>query len=335
MKYIPHRERYQQIPYISVGKSGLKLPVISLGLWYNFGGGEDKKNMARILRRAFDRGITHFDLANGYGPPGGSAEENLGRFLKTDFGSHRDELVISTKAGYQMWEGPYGAFGSRKHLLASLDQSLARLDLDYVDIFYSHRFDPDTPLEETMGALDTAVRQGKALYAGISNYPPAETDKACQILKSLGTRCLIQQSPYSLLNRKAEEGLLDAVERNEIGLIAFSPLAQGQLTDKYLKGIPRDSRAGKKGPSLKTEVFTEDRMKIIRSLHELAVSRSQNLAQMALAWVLRDPRVSSVLIGASSANQVDDCLSCLNRCDFAGDELRGIDEILRTQSPGV
>ncbi|MBL8995667.1 MAG: aldo/keto reductase [Spirochaetia bacterium] len=329
MKYTASSERYKSIPYVRTGKSGLKLPIVSLGLWHNFGGVDKIENMTKILHRAFDRGITHFDLANNYGPPPGSAEINFGKIFKKDFRAHRDELIISTKAGYHMWQGPYGDWGSRKYMLSSLDQSLERMGLPYVDIFYSHRFDPETPLEETMGALDSAVKSGKALYAGISNYPPAETDKACAILKSLGTPCLIHQAAYSMMNRKPEEGLIEAVGRNGIGLIAFSPLAQGQLTDKYLKGIPKNSRAGKKGTFLKAETITEDKLKVIRALNELAVSRGQTLARMALAWVLRDARVTSVLIGASSAAQVDDSLACIEKREFSNDEISKIDAILK------
>lgn len=329
MKYTANTERYKSIPYVRTGKSGLKLPIVSLGLWHNFGGVDKPDNMAKILYRAFDRGITHFDLANNYGPPPGSAETNFGKIFKKDFRANRDEMIVSTKAGYHMWQGPYGEWGSRKYVLSSLDQSLLRMGLPYVDIFYSHRFDPDTPLEETMGALASAVKSGKALYAGISNYPPAETDKACEILKSMGTPCLIHQAAYSMMNRKPEEGLLEAVGRNGIGLIAFSPLAQGQLTDKYLKGIPKNSRAGKKGTFLKAEAITEDKLKVIRALNDLAVSRGQSLARMALAWVLRDPRVTSVLIGASSAEQVDDSLACIEKREFSTDELAKIDAILK------
>lgn len=329
MKYTAASERYKSIPYVRTGKSGLKLPIVSLGLWHNFGGVDKIENMTKILHRAFDRGITHFDLANNYGPPPGSAEANFGKIFKKDFRAHRDELIISTKAGYHMWQGPYGEWGSRKYMLSSLDQSLLRMGLPYVDIFYSHRFDPDTPLEETMGAMDSAVKSGKALYAGISNYPPAETDKACAILKSMGTPCLIHQAAYSMMNRKPEEGLLDAVGRNGIGLIAFSPLAQGQLTNKYLGGIPKNSRAGKKGTFLKAEAITEEKLKVIRALNDLAVSRGQTLARMALAWVLRDARVTSVLIGASSAEQVDDSLACIEKREFSSDELAKIDAILK------
>src|SRR5512132_1530267 len=303
MSYQPAERRYDTMQYRRVGRSGLELPAISLGLWQNFGGDRPLETQRAIARRAFDLGITHFDLANNYGPPYGSAEENFGRILATDLRGYRDELVISTKAGYDMWPGPYGDRGSRKYLIASLDQSLSRMGLPYVDIFYSHRVDPDTPLEETMGALDTAVRQGKALYAGISSYPPAETREAVAILRSMGTPLLIHQPNYSLLDRWIEDGLLDALEETGTGSIVFSPLAQGVLTDKYLHGIPAGSRAAR-GGSLSEDEITADVLGTVRALGEVAAGRGQTLAQMALAWVLRDPRVTSALVGASSVAQL-------------------------------
>jgi L-glyceraldehyde 3-phosphate reductase len=312
------------MPYRRCGRSGLLLPAISLGLWHNFGDDRAFDDQRAIVRRAFDRGITHFDLANNYGPPYGSAETNFGRILRTDLAAHRDELIISTKAGYDMWPGPYGEWGSRKYLLASLDQSLQRLGLDYVDIFYSHRFDPDTPLEETLGALDTAVRQGKALYAGISSYSGERTTEAVEILRELGTPLLIHQPSYSLLNRWIEEDLLDVLGRDGVGCIAFSPLAQGMLTDKYLDGIPEDSRAAQ-NVYLKRDMVTEDRIEHVRRLDELARGRGQSLAQMAIAWTLRDPRVTSSLIGASSVAQLDDSLGALDGLAFSDDELAEID----------
>jgi L-glyceraldehyde 3-phosphate reductase len=312
------------MPYRRCGRSGLLLPAISLGLWHNFGDDRPFDDQRAIVRHAFDRGITHFDLANNYGPPYGSAETNFGRILRTDLAGHRDELIISTKAGYDMWPGPYGEWGSRKYLLASLDQSLQRLGLDYVDIFYSHRFDPDTPLEETLGALDTAVRQGKALYAGISSYSGERTTEAVEILRELGTPLLIHQPSYSLLNRWIEEDLLDVLGRDGVGCIAFSPLAQGMLTDKYLDGIPEDSRAAQ-NVYLKRDMVTEDRIEHVRRLDELARGRGQSLAQMAIAWTLRDPRVTSSLIGASSVAQLDDSLGALDGLAFSDDELAEID----------
>jgi L-glyceraldehyde 3-phosphate reductase len=312
------------MPYRRCGRSGLLLPAISLGLWHNFGDDRPFDDQRAIVRRAFDRGITHFDLANNYGPPYGSAETNFGRILRTDLAGHRDELIISTKAGYDMWPGPYGEWGSRKYLLASLDQSLQRLGLDYVDIFYSHRFDPDTPLEETLGALDTAVRQGKALYAGISSYSGERTTEAVEILRELGTPLLIHQPSYSLLNRWIEEDLLDVLGRDGVGCIAFSPLAQGMLTDKYLDGIPEDSRAAQ-NVYLTRDMVTEDRIEHVRRLDELARGRGQSLAQMAIAWTLRDPRVTSSLIGASSVAQLDDSLGALDGLAFSDDELAEID----------
>jgi L-glyceraldehyde 3-phosphate reductase len=320
--------RYDSMVYNRVGKSGLKLPAISLGLWHNFGGVDVFENCKAMIFKAFDVGITHFDLANNYGPPPGSAEENFGRILKTDLSRYRDELIISTKAGYRMWPGPYGEWGSRKNLLASLDQSLKRMGLEYVDIFYSHRPDPETPLEETMGALDSAVRQGKALYVGISSYNPEQTQKAVSILNRLGTPCLIHQPKYSMFNRWIEEGLLDTLEQNGVGCIVFSPLAQGLLTDKYLQGIPTDSRAAKSHGFLKQSDITEEKLGIIRKLNEIAARRGQTLAQMAIAWILRDKRVTSVLVGASKVEQILDNVAALNNLSFSSDELNTIDKIL-------
>jgi L-glyceraldehyde 3-phosphate reductase len=325
MPYSAAADRYDQLAYRRCGRSGLKLPAVSLGLWHNFGDDMPFETQRAILRRAFDRGVTHFDLANNYGPPYGSAETNFGRHFADDFRPYRDELVISTKAGYDMWPGPYGEWGSRKYLLSSLDQSLARMGLDYVDIFYSHRFDPETPLEETMGALDAAVRQGKALYAGISSYSPERTREAAAILRELGTPLLIHQPSYSMLNRWIEDGLLDALEDEGVGCIAFSPLAQGMLTDRYLDGIPEDSRAAQ-GKSLDPALLTDANLAHIRALNEMAQARDQSLAQMALAWALRDPRVTSVLVGASSVRQLDANLDTLGRLDFTHDELEAIDK---------
>jgi L-glyceraldehyde 3-phosphate reductase len=322
--YTPAPDRYEQIPYRRTGRSGLLLPAISLGLWQNFGDDRPLDAQRAILRRAFDRGVTHFDLANNYGPPYGSAETNFGRHMRDDFRPFRDELVISSKAGYDMWPGPYGDFGSRKYLLASLDQSLQRMGLDYVDIFYSHRADPDTPLEETMGALDAAVRQGKALYAGISSYSARRTEEAATIARDLGTPVLIHQPSYSLLNRWIEPELLDVLGREGIGCIVFSPLAQGMLTGRYLDGVPADSRAAR-GGSLQREMLSEENLARIRALNEVAQRRGQTLAQMALAWTLRDPRVTSTLIGASSVAQLDDNLGALERLDFDDAELEEID----------
>jgi L-glyceraldehyde 3-phosphate reductase len=319
-------DRYEAMPYRSSGRSGLKLPALSLGFWHNFGDTSPASTQRAIVRRAFDLGITHFDLANNYGPPYGSAEANAGRILSEDFGHYRDELVISSKAGYDMWPGPYGDGGSRKYLLASLDQSLKRLGLEYVDIFYSHRFDPDTPLEETLGALDTAVRQGKALYVGISNYPPAETRQAATILRSLGTPLLIHQARYSLLDRWVEGGLLDVLGEDGVGCIAFSPLAQGQLTNRYLNGVPAGSRATH-SRFLTTDTIDEN-LPRIRALNTIATGRGQTLAQMALAWVLRDPRVTSAIIGASSVEQLEDNVQALSRLDFEPRELAEIDRCL-------
>ncbi|HEY7484054.1 MAG TPA: L-glyceraldehyde 3-phosphate reductase [Streptosporangiaceae bacterium] len=325
MTYLAADDRYDSFPYRRCGRSGLKLPAISLGLWHNFGDDRPLETQRAILRRAFDRGVTHFDLANNYGPPYGSAEANFGTLFAQDFRPYRDELVISTKAGYDMWPGPYGEWGSRKYLLASLDQSLARMGLDYVDIFYSHRFDPETPLEETMGALDQAVRSGKALYAGISSYSPERTAEAAAILREMGTPPLIHQPSYSMLNRWIEGGLLETLEAEGIGCIAFSPLAQGMLTDKYLNGIPAGSRASR-DTSLSPDLLTDEALAHIRTLNELAAARGQSLAQMALAWALRDARVTSVLIGASSVGQLDDSLDAVNRLGFTADELAAIDK---------
>ncbi|WP_329044822.1 L-glyceraldehyde 3-phosphate reductase [Amycolatopsis sp. NBC_01488] len=325
MTYAAASGRYESIPYRRCGRSGLKLPAISLGLWHNFGHDRPLDVQRDITRRAFDLGITHFDLANNYGPPYGSAEENFGRLLATDFQPYRDEMVISTKAGYDMWPGPYGEWGSRKYLLSSLDQSLGRLGLDHVDIFYSHRFDPETPLEETVGALDAAVRAGKALYVGISSYNSERTAEAARLLRELGTPLLIHQPSYSMLNRWIEEdGLLDTLEEVGAGCIAFSPLAQGLLTDKYLKGVPSDSRAAQ-GKSLDPDTLDENRLGRVRALNEIAGRRGQSLAQLALAWALRDHRVTSVLIGASSVKQLEDNVGALGNLDFGSEELTEID----------
>jgi L-glyceraldehyde 3-phosphate reductase len=324
MTYVAAQDRYDRMPYRRCGRSGLQLPAVSLGLWHNFGHDRPLDGQRAILRRAFDLGVTHFDLANNYGPPYGSAEENFGRLMKADFGPYRDELLISTKAGYDMWPGPYGEWGSRKYVLASLDQSLARMGLDYVDIFYSHRLDPDTPLEETLGALDTAVRQGKALYAGISSYSAERTAEAVEILRGLGTPLLIHQPSYSLLNRWIEPDLLDVLGREGVGSIVFSPLAQGMLTAKYLGGIPEGSRASRDA-SLDPEHLNEENLERVRALNEIAARRGQSLAQMAVAWVLRDPRVTSALVGASSVGQLEDTLAALDRLDFGDDELAEID----------
>ena len=325
MTYTPAADRYERMSYRRSGRSGLQLPAISLGLWQNFGHDDRPLEVGRaILRRAFDLGITHFDLANNYGPPYGSAEENFGQILQEDLAPFRDELVISTKAGYDMWPGPYGEWGSRKYLLASLDQSLRRMGLDYVDIFYSHRFDPETPLEETMGALDTAVRQGKALYVGISSYSAAKTAEAYAILRELGAPFVIHQPSYSMLNRWIEEGLLDTLGELGIGCIVFSPLAQGMLTDKYLDGIPEGSRATRHS-SLSPDLITDDVLEKIRALNGIAAARGQTLAQLALAWTLRDPRVTSALIGASSVGQLEANVAALDRLDFTDDELAEID----------
>lgn len=327
MYYIADENRYTEMPYNKCGKWGLKLPAISLGLWHNFGGVDVFENGRAMCRRAFDLGITHFDLANNYGPPPGSAEENFGKIMKLDLAPYRDELVISTKAGYLMWAGPYGEWGSRKYVLSSLDQSLKRMGLDYVDIFYSHRPDPNTPLEETMMALDQAVRQGKALYAGISNYPAPMAAEASKILKQLGTPCLIHQPKYSMFERWVEDGLLDTLEQEGIGCIPFSPLAQGLLTDRYLNGIPEGSRAAKSWGFLKPEMVGPAIEKV-KKLNEIAKKRNQTLAQMALVWLLRDPRITSVLIGASSVEQLNNNVAALKNLKFSNDELSKIESIL-------
>jgi len=324
MSYQPAQSRYETMQYRRVGRSGLELPAISLGLWQNFGGDRPLETQRAIVRRAFDLGITHFDLANNYGPPYGSAEENFGRILATDLRGYRDELVISTKAGYDMWPGPYGDRGSRKYLLSSLDQSLRRMGLPYVDIFYSHRADPDTPLEETMGALDTAVRQGKALYAGISSYSPERTRQAAEILRGLGTPLLIHQPSYSMLNRWIEDGLLEVLGEEGVGCIVFSPLAQGLLTDRYLDGVPEGSRASRPG-TIDHDQLNEETLAKVRALHQLAGRRGQSLAQMAVAWVLRDPRVTSALLGASSVAQLEDNVAALGNLAFDDQELAEID----------
>ena len=324
MSYQPAQRRYETMQYRRVGRSGLELPAISLGLWQNFGGDRPLETQRAIVRRAFDLGITHFDLANNYGPPYGSAEENFGRILATDLRGHRDELVISTKAGYDMWPGPYGDRGSRKYLIASLDQSLRRMGLPYVDIFYSHRADPDTPLEETMGALDTAVRQGKALYAGISSYSPERTRQAAEILRGLGTPLLIHQPSYSMLNRWIEDGLLEALGEEGAGCIVFSPLAQGLLTDRYLGGVPEGSRASRPG-TIDDDQLNQETLAKVRALHQLAGRRGQGLAQMAVAWTLRDPRVTSALLGASSVAQLEDNVAALGNLAFDDQELAEID----------
>jgi L-glyceraldehyde 3-phosphate reductase len=324
MAYTPASDRYDRMQYRRCGSSGLKLPAISLGLWHNFGGDRADDVPRATLRRAFDLGVSHFDLANNYGPPYGSAEERFGTVMRDDLRPYRDELVISTKAGYDMWPGPYGEWGSRKYLLASLDQSLARIGLDYVDIFYSHRFDPETPLEETMGALDTAVRSGRALYAGISSYSPEKTREAHAILRDLGTPLLIHQPSYSLLNRWIEPELLETLGELGVGCICFSPLAQGMLTDKYLDGIPANSRAAENS-SLSPDLLTDEALEKIRALNEIARGRDQSLAQLALAWTLRDPRMTSTLIGASSVAQLEDSLRALDRLSLSDDELVEID----------
>lgn len=328
MTYCPHSDRYQQMEYRRSGNSGLKLPAISLGLWHNFGDNTRVDTSRELLRHAFDRGITHFDLANNYGPPPGSAEENFGRILREDFRAYRDELVISTKAGYTMWDGPYGDWGSRKYLISSLDQSLKRMGLEYVDIFYHHRPDPETPLEETMRALDQVVRQGKALYAAISNYPADRAAEAIAILRDLGTPCLIHQPRYSMFERGPENGLLETLDDNGVGCIAFSPLAGGVLTDRYLQGIPEDSRVASGSKFLREEQLTEEKMDKVRQLNAIAQQRGQKLAQMALAWVLRDARITSVLIGASKTAQIDDAIAMLTNRHFTLAELSAIEGAL-------
>jgi len=327
-KYKASSTRYDKINYRRTGNSGLLLPEISLGLWHNFGKNDDFDNARNLLKCAFDNGITHFDLANNYGPPYGSAEKTFGKILKKDFKKYRDELIISSKAGYDMWPGPYGNFGSKKYLISSLDQSLKRMDLDYVDIFYHHRPDYNTPLEETMGALDLIVKQGKALYIGLSNYQPKEAEKAFSILKDLGTPCLIHQPRYSLFDRWIEDGLLDLLGKSKVGAICFSPLAQGMLTDKYLKGLPKDSRAVKDGRYLKTDQVLEMLPKI-KALQKVAESRNQNLAQMAISWILKDDRITSVLIGASKPAQILDSLKATENTVFSEEELEKINTILK------
>ena len=328
MSYTADQGRYQQMQYRRCGKSGIQLPALSLGLWHNFGDVDERSNYRKILHTAFDQGITHFDLANNYGPPPGSAESNFGKLLKEDFGAYRDELIISSKAGYTMWEGPYGDWGSKKYLVSSLDQSLKRMQLDYVDIFYHHRPDPLTPLEETMGALDLIVRQGKALYAGISNYPADKAAEAITLLKRMGTPCLIHQPKYSMFVRWAEEGLLNVLEEHGVGCIPFSPLAQGLLTNRYLNGVPEGSRASR-GGSLNAEDITAEKIEKIKALNVIALERSQSLAQMALAWLLKDKRVTSVLIGASRPEQLLDSIACLNNTHFDKEELDRIEAILK------
>ncbi|MFD3493000.1 aldo/keto reductase [Streptomyces sp. NPDC058690] len=328
--YLPSPDRYQAMPYRRTGRSGLLLPALSLGLWHNFGSDRTADTQGQILRRAFDLGITHFDLANNYGPPPGAAESAMGRALRTDFARLRDEIVISTKAGYLMWDGPYGEWGSRKSVLSSLDRSLTRLGLDYVDIFYSHRPDPDTPLEETMGALDSAVRQGKALYVGLSNYSPEQTRQAARILKDLGTPLLIHQPRYSMLDRWVEDGLLTALDELGVGSIAYSPLEQGILSDRYLQGIPAGSRAAGDSPFLTPESVTPELISRLRALDEVASERGQSLAQMALAWVLRGGRVTSAVVGASSVAQLENSVDAVRHLEFSDEELARIEELLKT-----
>jgi len=329
MEYLPAANRYELMKYNRCGRSGIMLPAISLGLWHNFGSVDVFENGRAIVCRAFDRGITHFDLANNYGPAPGSAEENFGKIIRRDFGGHlRDELIISTKAGYTMWPGPYGDGGSRKYLLASLDQSLKRLKLNYVDIFYSHRPDPNTPLEETMGALQTAVQQGKALYVGLSNYTAEQTETALKFLEQIGMHCLIHQPKYSMFERWVEGGLLNVLEKHGVGCIPFSPLAQGLLTDRYLKGIPQDSPAGKPHGFLKADQITDEKLQKIRRLNEIAGSRQQSLAQMALSWLLKDKRITTVLIGASSVQQLDNNIDAIKKLSFTTQELDEIEKVL-------
>jgi len=329
MVYVPSENRYNTMIYNRCGRSGLNLPAISLGLWHNFGEIDVFENARAMLRRAFDLGITHFDMANNYGPPPGSAEETFGQIMRKDLLPYRDELVISTKAGWGMWPGPYGDFGSRKYLVASLDQSLKRMGLEYVDIFYHHRPDPETPMEETMGALDYIIRSGRALYVGISMYNPQQTHRAAKLLRDLGTSCLIHQPNYSLFDRWVEDGLLDVLEEEGIGCIVFSPLDQGMLTDRYLQGIPDDSRAARPQGFLTREDVTEEKVAKVRKLNELAKARGQSMAQMALAWVLRDKAVTSALVGASRVSQVEDSVAALEKLEFTKDELKAIDGILQ------
>lgn len=329
MTYSPAASRYENMEYRRCGNSGLKLSAISLGLWHNFGYNSNFENSRNLIKTAFDNGITHFDLANNYGPPPGSAEECMGRILKLDFKNYRDEMIISSKAGYTMWDGPYGDWGSKKYLVSSLDQSLKRMKLDYVDIFYHHRPDPETPLEETMAALNLIVQQGKALYVGISNYQPAEAEKALNILKEMGTPCLIHQPKYSMFERWVEDGLLDLLEKERVGCIPFSPLAQGLLTDKYLNGIPADSRVVTSGQFLKADHITAERLKKIEALNQLAKERGQKLAQMALAWILKDKRITSVLIGSSKPEQIIDSIKALDNTNFSIEEIDKINLILK------
>ena len=331
MGYLPNPNRYNQMKYRRCGNSGLKLPMVSLGLWHNFGKIDDPENCRNILHTAFDNGITHFDLANNYGPPPGAAEETFGKIFKEDFKNYRDEMIISSKAGYNMWDGPYGDFGSKKYLVASLDQSLKRMGLAYVDIFYHHRPDPETPLEETMSTLDMIVRQGKALYVGISNYKPDEAAKAINILKQLGTPCLIHQARYSMFDRWVENGLLHLLEKEKVGCITFSSLAQGLLTNKYIKGIPEDSRVGRRleNGAINTSQVNEEVIKKVKKLNELAAQRNQSLAQMALAWILKDGRITSVILGASKPRQVLDAIECIKNYHFSKEELDNIELILR------
>jgi L-glyceraldehyde 3-phosphate reductase len=329
MEYTAEHSRYNQIPYNRCGNSGLKLPAVSLGLWHNFGDDNSFENIRKMVLHAFDKGITHFDLANNYGPPPGSAETNFGKILAKQLRKYRDELVISTKAGYQMWSGPYGEWGSRKYLIASLDQSLKRMGLDYVDIFYSHRPDPDTPFEETMMALDQIVRSGKALYVGLSNYSAKQTEEAVGILNSLGTPCLIHQPRYNMMERWVEDGLLGVLEKEGVGCIPFSPLAQGLLTDKYIDGIPEDSRMAGRSVFLRTNARTDELVDKVTKLNALANKREQTLAQMALAWLLKDARITSVLIGVSKVSQIDNSIAALEHPEFSKDELKEIDQILK------
>jgi len=329
MKFTANKDRYTKMKYNRCGNSGLLLPAISLGLWHNFGGIDVYENGRNMVLRAFDLGITHFDLANNYGPPYGSAEETFGRILKSDLQSYRDELIITSKAGYDMWPGPYGEWGSRKYLIASCNQSLKRMGLDYVDIFYSHRPDPNTPLEETMMALDQIVRSGKALYAGISSYNPEQSQKAIDILKELGTPCLVHQPSYSMLNRWVEDGLLDVLAQNGVGSVVFSPLFQGLLTNKYLKGIPEGSRASKSDSYLQSSDITPEKIAKVKRLNEIAESRGQKMAQLALSWVLKDKRVTSVIIGASKVSQIEDAVEILDNLEFTPEELKMIEEILQ------
>jgi len=330
MNYIPSEDRYEKMQYRRCGNSGVKLPLISLGLWHNFGKIDDLENCRNILHTAFDNGITHFDLANNYGPPPGAAEETFGKLFKEDFKPYRDELIISSKAGYKMWNGPYGDFGSKKYLVSSLDQSLKRMGLDYVDIFYHHRPDPNTSLEETMGTLDLMVRQGKALYVGISSYNAIETEAAIKVLNRLGTPCLIHQPKYSMFERWVENGLLEVLGNNGVGCIPFSPLAQGLLTNKYLKGIPKDSRAAshRGNGAIEEDVVTEEKISKVKKLNELAIKRGQNVAQMALSWILKDDRITSVLVGVSKPEQLVDSLKCLSNIEFTEAELQEINSIL-------